>query len=206
MNFKKCIGALVIVLSLLGISSRQEVIKPNQEIVLQFSNEAIKFNKADDAIASIKKLLLTVGVDQIQIHEQPNGAFKLVYFSNSDVSIVKQLLSEERLLNLYNSSSKSNEKPSGLPSEESIQFCDFKVFEIQKSNDNYLGHAGECIFVQKSDAERFIVPTDYSANTANGFSSVDFDITKAGVLCNYVIFIPKIIPYKIPEGRAGPCA
>jgi len=202
MNFKKYIGALVFLLSGLGIFSQYNSTKPNQEIVLQFQDEITNSVQPELAIASIKEQLQAIGVHEISISELADGTLKISYFSEAEVSEVKQFLSERLELRL-NIPLSDSEK---LPSEKNRGLYKVKVSEIQKTVDLPSGFSDKSIILQKSDFERFLNPSHFQKESAVNWSRSQRPIQKIGCLSDYFPPTKIHIPYEIPETRAGPRA
>jgi len=202
MNFKKYIGALVFLLSGLGIFSQYDATKPNQEIVLQFQDEITNSEFTELAVASIKLQLQAFGVQEISISEHSDGSLKISYFSEAKVSEVKQFLSEHSGLCLDIPLSGSEK----LPSEKHIGLYKVKVSEIQKADDLASGFSGKSIIVQKSDFERFLNPSDFQSESSVNWSRSVRPIQKIRCLSDYLPLTKLQIPYEIPETRAGPRA
>ena len=202
MNFKKYSVAFILLLCLLGISSQQKAVDANQEIVFQFSDDAMRSANAENAISAVKKLLLTVGVQDIQVEEQANGVLKIKYYSDAEIVDVKRLLSEDRALELdFSETRLGNSK---FPSKEQKDLCNLKVSKIQKQQDLSIGISNEGVLVQKVDVERFINPSDLNAIS----NRVEF----AAILQERITikfsdtsgFIISYHAYQIPKVRAGP--
>ncbi len=202
MNFKKCIGTLVVILSLLGISSQQNAIDPNQEIVLQFSNDATKSAKSLDVISAVKQQLLSVGIEQVHIQESQDGQIKITYYSDADVADIKRLFSEDQTVVIdFSGSNKTHE-----PSEDQKNAYDLKVFEIQNAPDSHLGLAGEWALIQKSDFDRFVNPSDGYATAPETKYPHLLVICEISKFPKYFGCVRTHLSYKIPEVRAGPIA
>ena len=89
-------GALIVILTLFGVS-QENLIVPNQEIVLQFSGAEVSSSQAQLAISSVKKQLETIGVSKVDIREEANGRLVISYYSDTTVANVKDILSTTTL-------------------------------------------------------------------------------------------------------------
>ena len=202
MNLKKYSVAFILLLCLLGISSQQKAVDANQEIVFQFADDAMRSANAENAISAVKKLLLTVGVQDIQVDEQANGVLKIKYYSDAEVVDVKRLLSEDRALEL--DFSETRLANSRFPSKEQKDLYNLKVSKIQTQQDLSIGISNEGVLVQKVDVERFINPSDLNAiSNRVEFAAIlqeritiKFSDTSGFIICDHA--------YQIPEVRAGP--
>jgi len=66
--------------TLLSIHQSQVFI-PNQEIVLKFNKE-VTFGESQHTIAALKEQLQSLGVHNIQLVEENDGALKITYYSD----------------------------------------------------------------------------------------------------------------------------
>ena len=204
MNFKKYSAAFILLLCLLGISSQQKMVVANQEVVLQFSDDAMRSANAENVINVVKNLLLTVGVQDIEIEKLANGVLKIKYYSEAEVVDVKRLFSEDRVLDLE--LSKRRFGACEIPCDKQVDLCNVKVFVIQKQKDQSIGLSKKGISVQKNDVERFINPSDFSSNNHKiAGASIPVEQIKIEFL-DVSKFISFYHTYKIPEVRAGPRA
>lgn len=200
MNFRKYIGALVFLLSGLGIFSQYDATKPNQEIVLQFQNEITDSDYTRNTITTITEQLQAIGVHGISISEHTNGTLRISYFSEAQVSEVRRSLSKHSELGLAMPLSDSEK----LPIEKEVGIYKLKVSEIQKTNDLTSGLSDRSIIVQKSDFERFLNPSDFHKHQTVNWTQYKGAIEKELCLPANLSSTPLRNPYVIPETRAGP--
>ncbi|WP_452222833.1 hypothetical protein [Lacinutrix chionoecetis] len=199
MKTKWYFGALIVILTLFG-ASQENLVVPNQEIVLQFSGAPISSNQAQIAISNVKAQLETIGVSKIEVREEANGRLIIAYYSEAPVSNVKELLSAEALLTL-NYASNSKDNPLDFPIQSHYNL---DVYEISKSSDTGLGSTGKLIFEFKQDYDRFSNPNLYVHTTTNDFAEQHVLVDVAYKLNKTIAIAINNIPHKIPEGRAGP--
>ena len=197
MNMKWYFGALIVILTLFGVS-QENLIVPNQEIVLQFSGAEVSSSQAQLAISSVKKQLETIGVSKVDIREEANGRLVISYYSDTTVANVKDILSTTTLAIDYAS---SEDTSSNLPIEQNFNL---DVFEIIKSSDTGFGTTGKLIFELKQDYDRFSNPNVYVSLSTINSSEKNVEIAVAYKLNSTIAIAINIIPHKIPEGRAGP--
>ena len=155
----------------------------------------------DETIKKVTKQLEDLGVQNIRITKYANN-LKIAYYSDADVSIIKDLLSNEHSLDTdYSSANKDNN--SSHPKEKSAIAYNLDVYELQKNNLNDWSFEGHILEV-KTDSDRFSNPYLFTfTNTVNDenintFYKVAFKIN------NTVAHAIDNISYKIPEVRAGP--
>lgn len=201
MNVRRYISALIIILTLLGFSQLQMSV-PNQEIVMQFTDDEVSSDDAQNAIAIVKDHLQTVGVDNIHVIAVGDGSLKITYYSDIDVADIKDILSKEDNLKLgYTSIDNESSK---LPSDEESNSYNFDVYEIQKPSDTEWDFEGTLILELKPDGDRFSNPKVF---TSVKEIKVKETIVKVAYKVHYNIAIAiDNTSYKIPEVRAGPLA
>ena len=108
--------ALIFIAVLGCILGQQQTTIPNQEIVLQFTNEDISLNDAQVTIDILEQELQRIGVAYIHVSEKEDGRLVISYFSKTDVQSIKKLLSSQKELALGFVSSEKNQKPLQFPS------------------------------------------------------------------------------------------
>lgn len=199
MKAKWPIFILITSLTLLCVNQSQ-VFTPNQEIVLKFNKE-VTFSETQEAIAVLKEQLQILGVHNIQLDEETNGELKITYYSDLDVSVIKQKLSEYQKI-LVGYAQGKDQLPKN-PSNSNDYNID--VFEIKDAVDLDLSSKGY-IPNDKTDNDRSFNPKLYVF-----FNSMETndrpDLSEMVLKCygNNVILI-KNTSHKIPEVRAGPTA
>lgn len=198
MNNKWYISAFIFALAIIGISL-EKVSVPNQEIVIQFTDVEVSPEETQDAIAVIKNQLQAIDVDNIQIQESGNGTLKITYYSDVEVSEIKEILSKGNTVTLGHTS--YNNDTTGTPSEKDLTY-EFDVYEIQESND-FIDTDGT-IIESKSEIIRFFTPNAY-VSSAKVDSKEENALEKLAYRIHRTIAIAiNDAEYKIPEVRAGP--
>lgn len=202
MNFRGYLSSIVVVLSFIGvISYQQDVVLPNQEIVLQFSDDQVSDVETQAAIDLVKKQLKGAGVKDIQVHASKKGQLKISYYSDSDIACIKTILSQEDSLAL----DVTSEETPLLPIEDDQKTYNVQVFEIHNNNDLSLGFAGKLAIEQATENSRFVNPNSYVPQI--------FDVkdTQRIVKVAHRFHTTEALTieeacYIIPEVRAGPRA
>ncbi|MDO7171801.1 hypothetical protein [Mariniflexile sp. AS56] len=202
MKAKWCISTLIVIFTLMGVASHQQVPVPNQEIVLQFAQTEALSNQAKNTIASVKEQLQTIGVYNVQVEELGDGSYKIAYYSTTNISHVKRLLSENELA-LSDSPFNKSEKPANSRTKKQTSAYNLDVFEIQEQGANS-GFGGTCALEIKSDYNRFVIPIvsvptqEIVVKNIERLEKEAYKFRK-----NSAITIDNT-SYKIPEVRAGP--
>jgi hypothetical protein len=196
------ISTLVIILSFLGVLCEQQISVPNQEIVLEFTNTAVTTEETQITLEIVKKQLNALGVQNIQVKEIASGRLKITYYSDSDVTIIKETLSKEKNLELDSTSFSGNE--TGIPSDENPIAYNLDVHEILKGNDADWGFNGKYVLEIKPKSDRFFYPKVYVT-----FNEIDIRNNECKEKVTYKINRNIAIAIdntsrNIPEVRAGP--
>ncbi len=201
MKTKWYLGALIIILTFLGISQEQYSV-PNQEIVLQFINDEVSSDEAQDAIAIIIEQLESIGINYTQVRDE-EGKLKITYYSDIDIASVKKTLSEDNTLELDYTNYNQNDSKS--PIDENSNSYQLDVYEIQEGND-LESDSNKYALEFKTENDRFFTPNVYVSveltqiKEKNKIEYIAYNTYK-----NSAIAIENTLR-KIPEVRAGPLA
>jgi preprotein translocase subunit SecD len=196
-------SVLVLILTILGVVSQQQVSVPNQEIVLQFTNYEITSNDAQDAIAIVTKQLQDLGANNILVKDFSKGRLKITYYSIADVASIKRILSKEENLELGFTSSNLDDEQPEFPSGKKPSNYDFDVYEIQKGNDTNWNLDGYVLEFNLENDQIFNPNVYFSINKidikeTNRIVKISYRVNK-----NIAIAIDNT-SHNIPEVRAGP--
>ncbi len=197
MHFRRYISTFIIILTVLGVVNQQQTTAPNQEIVLQFVDNDSKSSYAQETIATLTKQLEKLGVENIKIHELGNS-LKITYYSSTDASSIKNVLSNEQSLDVDFSS-----KESSFPSENSAITYNLDVYELQEINSNDWSFDGHVLEV-KTESDRFSNPNAFTFLSINEADDKCEYYEVALKINNTIALAIDTISYKIPEVRAGP--
>jgi preprotein translocase subunit SecD len=184
-----------------GVVSQEQNIKPNQEIVLQFTNETVTSDEAQNAIATVKQQLQTLGVHDIQVTKYEGGQLKITYFSTTDITSIKQVLSKEKCLEFDDSNS-----PFQSPNKNSSITYNLDVYEIQNGYDSAFSLSGKLGLEQKADNDRLSNTNPFATNKTVDYSHLDQQVKVAYKFHKYSGVTIDHKSNKIPEVRAGPIA
>lgn len=196
---------LIIILTLLGVCE-QQISVPNQEIVLQFTDSEVSAEEAKNTLEIVKEQLQSLGVENIQVQEQETGNIKITYYSDSEVGIIKQSLSQEKKLILDYSPFSQSGQDSNNPSDKNTIGYNLDVHEIQKNHGNNWDLNGTPVQELKLKSNHF-----FNYNVFASVDEVDVD-EQEGVLkvaykvSKHIALAIDNASRSIPEVRAGPSA
>ena len=196
--------ALIFIAVLGSILGQQQTTVPNQEIVLQFSNEDISVNDAQHTIAIVERELQRIGVADIHVSEQEDGRLVISYYSKTNVESIKKILSTQKELALGFVSSDKNKSPLHFPNQDSSISYNLEVFEIQDGHNSFSNVGGKSAVELKSGKQRFLNPNFYIPVEEQ---HLDASVQLLKVYLSFQRFIVIAKDYrshKIPEVRAGP--
>ncbi|MBE9488733.1 MAG: hypothetical protein IMY67_00445 [Bacteroidetes bacterium] len=197
------INVLIIILTIFGIVSQQQISVPNQEIVLQFANDDVTSEDALSTIAIVTKQLQDLGVENILVKNLEEGGLKITYYSNTDVASVKRVLSKEKKQEFDYTLNNQDEEQTKFPSDKEPINYDFDVFEIQNGNDTDWNLDG---YVLELNIENDLF---FSSNVYMSIDEIDIKEKDRLVKISYKVNRNIAIAidntsHNIPEVRAGP--
>ncbi|MBU3822667.1 hypothetical protein KO566_11390 [Flavobacteriaceae bacterium XHP0103] len=200
MKAKWC--AIIFLFALLFAANQQQKALPNQEIVLQFTNDRVTTVEVQTTIEVVKAQLLEIGVDNLEVLEEENGTLKITYYSNTDADSVKKILSEAKdfKLGTVASNNREKEQPKKSSNKEGT-FYSLNVFEIHKQ-DSGSGFGGQCAVIVKLDKNQFLNP--FISVSETNICKFENNFKKSLGNSFYIAFALKNSSLKIPDGRAGP--
>lgn len=199
------VGIALIFIAILGsVLGQQQTTLPNQEIVLQFSNEDISVNDAQHTIAIVEQELQRIGVAYIHVSEQEDGRLVISYYSKVNVESIKKMLSTQKELALGFVTSEKNKKPLHFPSKDTSISYNLDVFEIQDGQNSFSNLGGKCAVELKTGQQRFLNPNFYIP-TEDQYLVGEVLLYKVNFsFQRYVAIANDYRSHKIPEVRAGP--
>jgi len=204
MNSRRYIGALIIVLTFLGVVYQQQYTLPNQEIILQFTDVKVTSADTQSTIAIVKKQLQNLGADNIQVVETKEGTLKITYYSASNVTNIKRNLSEENKLVIDCNLSNQDNEQSSFPKENSSISYNLDVYEIQNGSEADWNLVENNVLELKFDNERFFNPNVFmSAIDINDRERENIVKVAYKIRRNIALAIDHT-SHNIPEVRAGP--
>lgn len=203
MNSRRYIGALIIVLTFLGVVYQQQNTLPNQEIILQFKDVKVTSAETQSTIAIVKKQLQNLGANNIQVKETQDGTLKITYYSDTNVINIKKTLSQEKKLVLDYS---TNSESSNLPVENSSIGYNLDVYEIKQGNETDWNLVENNVLEQKPENDRFFNPNFFVLINIKYSSDKDLVTKVAYKVRRNVALAIDSTSHNIPEVRAGPIA
>ena len=198
------ISTFIIVITLLGIASQKQVVLPNQQIVLQFTDTEISALEVKNTIAIVKKQLQDLGVNNIQVKKSEQGALKITYHSDADVASIKETFSKDAKLKIAQTK-RNNKNTNNFPLDRHTIAYNLDVYEIKEGNNTTdWGFKAVDVLEFKSKNNRLLNP-----NSPLFFSKLDLDTNTivykltSKIRKNNAVSINEI-SCKIPQVRAGP--
>lgn len=191
------ISGLVVILAFWGISQNQ-TIKPNQEIVLRFSNTIVNTDNVHNTILEVKKQLSNIGAENITFSEGTDGHFIITYYSNLDVKIIKQVLSNQSntRLDLDKDIAKNT-------SEHFPKGYDFDIKQLDGNLNNDLEGKASILTELKLDKPRFFNSNAFAiVNAIDIKQQIVFE--KSFRIVDNILRFTNNYPFQIPDVRAGP--
>jgi len=201
--FKKhYIGILIVVISFLGIASRDQSEVPNQEIIVQFTDANVAVEEIENIISIIKIQLQELGVNDVNVSDAEFGKLKITYYSNSDISSIKDKLTNNGNLKLH-LNKKSNNSTGRIRSNGDSLSYNLDVFEIQDTHSNWdLNGINVSTIDLKSD--HFYYPNTNLFNNTFIFENTNSVTEETYKVLENIAHAINNIPHTIPEVRAGP--
>jgi hypothetical protein len=202
MNTKWYLSTLILILTLLGFSQQEKYV-PNQEIIVQFDDDHVRLEVAQNAIAIVTKQLQTIGVDKIQVREAVDGSLKITYYSDVDIAAIEEIFSKEKDLELGYIF--FDEEPNEFPSNRDSSSYKLNVCEIGNNSDTEPDMNGY-IFELSPEYNRLFNPivfcsfNEIDSRERNEIAETAYKLHKkiAAAIDNS--------SHNIPEVRAGPFA
>lgn len=201
MKTKLHFGILVLLLAFLGTYLEQTTV-PNQQIVVQFSDNDISSEASENAIEVIQNRLQIIGVEAIEIGRNEDGQLKITYYSDTDVEFIQTILSKEEGLKFAFKSGEKN--TTDAPENKNVKDYELNISEIQNSNHtNWDFERTELVELnQKSDHSHNLKVKSSGAQINSEQSNI---VKKLALkVNNSLVLIIDNLSYKIPEVRAGP--
>jgi hypothetical protein len=204
MNSRRYIGALIIVLTFLGVVYQQQYTLPNQEIILQFTDVKVTSADTQSTIAIVKKQLQNLGADNIQVVETKEGTLKITYYSASNVTNIKRNLSEENKLVIDCNLSNQDNEESSFPKENSSISYNLDVYEIQNGSEADWNLVENNVLELKFDNERFFNPNFFMSAIDINYREKENIVKVAYKIRRNIALAIDNTSHNIPEVRAGP--
>ncbi len=194
------ISVLIIMVTLLGIFSQQQTLLPNQEIVLQFTNNKVTAQEIKSTIASVKLQLQNLGANNIQVKKTKQNNLKITYYSDIDVASIKETFSKEEQIDLgFN---KQHHSTNEIPLNEITISYNLDFCEIQNKNNGDWNLNGVTIQAFDTKSDRFFEPNTYSFINHKKLDNIVIKLTLK--VCRNIVFTIQNTSKSIPQVRAGP--
>ena len=195
-----CISVLIFSLTLFGVVSQQQVVVANQEIVLQFEDVDLTSEQTENTVANVKQQLQNLGAEKIQVLSQGGSKLKITYYSDADISSIKETLAKEHSLALQVT---TQDKTSNFPFEDDHVSYNLDVYEIQQGQYSGWDFDGAITLKAEPKSDRFLDPNNLTVENF-GYHYED-NLIKLAYRIRREITIQIGDPlHTIPEVRAGP--
>ena len=199
MNAKWCVSTLIIILVLLGLSQPHKKAS-NQQISLEFTDVEIASESArEEALSTITKRLLFLGVEVVEIIENDGNHLNIRYYSDIDAKDVKEFLSDDNPLTFEY----DDEVPSDFPKEKFPENYSLIVTDLHQQANNGLNITGNLIPTQKEYQIGFSSPVILRYDYPLVLRPNDNEKIALRIYKNIAIAIDNT-SQSIPEVRAGP--
>jgi len=203
MQKKWYLGTLLIILVVLGVVNQPKISAPNQEIVVQFADVVISNNNTQQTIASVKEELQTLGAKNIKVSQEEEGFLKITYFSTTDVSEIKETLSNRDAL-AFDKAFSHDDKPFQGPFQNSSIDYNIDIYEIQNGADIDWDFNGTLALQLEPKSDRFFNPDVLGSVTTNTVNETSKTAELSLKVFTYIALTIDRDSHNIPEVRAGP--
>lgn len=197
-------NVLLSTFALLFVMHKQTII-PNQEILLEFSDHQITDTEARRALAIIKRQLESVGVKNTRILWLRDGSLKISYYSDSDIAVINELLSQKRYTGYDVAFLGKAGNADHLPIQDHETGYTLKVRELQGTKDvnsTYLIPGRTKI---AKDPELYSGGTNtFAADKTTEVNIKNIGIQRSQIRLLYSVAKNENTSRKIPQVRAGP--
>ncbi|XMO85279.1 hypothetical protein AAFN75_10815 [Algibacter sp. AS12] len=196
-----CISILIFSLTLFGAVSQQQMVVANQEIVLQFQDADLTSYQTENTVAALTLQLQDLGAQKIQVLSKANGTLKITYYSDADITRIKQTLAKESQLLLKLTA--QDKDASQFPFNDSDVSYNLDVYEIHKGQDSGWDFDGAISLEVKVKSDRFLDPNFLSVgHLAHSYQE---NLLQVVYKNSREVAIQLSSPlHTIPEVRAGP--
>ncbi|MEP3837902.1 MAG: hypothetical protein ABJM36_09650 [Algibacter sp.] len=196
-----CISILIFSLTLFGAVSQQQMVVANQEIVLQFQDTDLTSYQTENTVAALTLQLQDLGAQKIQVLSKANGTLKITYYSDADITSIKQTLVKESQLSVKLTT--QNQDSSQFPFNDSDVSYNLDVYEIHKGQDSGWDFDGAISLEVKVKTDRFLDPNLLTSGHLAFLN--EENLLRVAYKIRREVTIQLSNPlHTIPEVRAGP--
>ena len=199
MKLKIHFGIVMVFLMFLGTYIEHNI-APNQQIVIQFTNDQISSDKANSAAEALKQQLKDIGAKKLDIGEFNSGQLTITYYSDTDVMRIQKVLTDDDLVLDYSLENESNDK--SIPEKEELY--KFNVSEIQDSPINNWDFEGIEITELNHKSDRYYFPKLKYSSTKEDIENHSFKECLRLKIPSIYHFNKSKFAHRIPQVRAGP--
>ena len=199
MKMKLHLGVVMVILMFLGTYIEHNLV-PNQQIVIQFSNNLITSEEANSAAEVLKQQLEDIGAEKLDIGQFNSGQLTITYYSDTDVMRIQKVLTDDDLVLDYSLENESNDK--SIP--EKAELYKFNVSEIQDSPINNWDFEGTLVTELNHKSDRYYFPKVKSSATKEELNTKSKILYSRFTISSVFQIHKGKFAYQIPEVRAGP--
>ena len=199
MKMKLHLGVVMVILMFLGTYIEHNLV-PNQQIVIQFSNNLITSEEANSAAEVLKQQLEDIGAEKLDIGQFNSGQLTITYYSDTDVMRIQKVLTDDDLVLDYSLENESNDK--SIP--EKAELYKFNVSEIQDSPINNWDFEGTLVTELNHKSDRYYFPKVKSSATKEELNTKSKILYSRFTISSVFQIHKGNFAYQIPEVRAGP--
>ena len=199
MKIKLHLGVVMVILMFLGTYIEHNLV-PNQQIVIQFSNNLITSEEANSAAEVLKQQLEDIGAEKLDIGQFNSGQLTITYYSDTDVMRIQKVLTDDDLVLDYSLENESNDK--SIP--EKAELYKFNVSEIQDSPINNWDFEGTLVTELNHKSDRYYFPKVKSSATKEELNTKSKILYSRFTISSVFQIHKGKFAYQIPEVRAGP--
>lgn len=173
----------------------------NQEIAVEFDNHAVDEAELSALISQITHRLEQIGIDQVRVLHATSGILKISYHSKLDIEFVRAAIQHDVNSLVFNLNHENETFPFSSAND------DFKIKVVllqdgQTSENSFHGVLVETI----SFKDHYLKP---KFPIYKSFASTElplFILEKEPITYEHIEHPVRVVPYRIPEVRAGPLA
>lgn len=201
MKTKLHFGLLILLLAFFGRYLEQSI-EPNQQIVIQFSDEDISEEAAESTIEAINERLQGIGAEHIQIGQSEKGQLKITYYSNTEVEHIQNILSKDESFKFTYSSDRQSS--TDFPIDKTGRDYELNISEIQNNSDiNWDFERTEVVELNQKSEHSYNTKVNTSGKQLT--TEHNNSIVKVALKVNKTVtIVTDDRSYIIPEVRAGP--
>lgn len=173
----------------------------NQEIAVEFDNHAIEEAELSALIAQITLRLEQIGIEEVRVLQAASGKLKISYHSNLDIEFVRVAIQRDINTLVFNLNQENDSFPFSIPND------DFKIKVVLLQDGQTSENSFHGILVESISFKDYYLKPKFPISNAFAFSEIPlFILEKKTIIYENSEHPVRVVPYRIPEVRAGPLA